>query len=100
MEVPADPWSCGEIGSSVNTNYCQLYLHLSIVTVKPDRLLALLPTTGGKDQVPSITTTPIYLETFRETTTLFCKIIAPPAVQPVDKRWPDVEVTIEVRPKK
>ncbi len=63
-------------------------------------LKSLLPATGGKDQISSITTTPIYLENFRETTTLFCKIIALPAVQPVDKRWPDVEVTIEVRTKK
>ncbi len=75
-------------------------LEIAAVTVKPDKLTALLPATGGKDQVSSITTTPIYLENFRETTTLFCKIIAPPAVQPVDKRWPDVAVTIAVRPKK
>lgn len=75
-------------------------LEIIAVTVKPDRLLALLPATGGKDQISSITTTPIYLENLRETTALFCKIIAPPAVQPVDKRWPDVEVTVEVRPKK
>ena len=75
-------------------------LELVAVVVRPDRVKALLPGTGGKEQVSSITTTPLYLENFRETTTLFCKIIAPPAVQPVDKRWPDVEVTIEVRPKK
>ncbi len=31
-------------------------------------------------------------------TTVFCKIIAPPAIQPVDKRWPDVQVTVEVSP--
>ncbi len=75
-------------------------LEIAAVVVKPNRVQALLPATGGKDQVSSITTTPIYLENLRETTTLFCKTIAPPAVQPVDKRWPDVEVTIEVRPKK
>jgi uncharacterized protein (TIGR00159 family) len=75
-------------------------LELVAVVVRPDRVKALLPGTGGKDQVSSITTTPLYLESFRETATIFCKIIAPPAVQPVDKRWPDVEVTIEVRPKK
>lgn len=75
-------------------------LEIAAVVVKPNRVQALLPATGGKDQVSSITTTPIYLENLRETTTLFCKTIAPPAVQPVDKRWPDVAVTIEVRPKK
>jgi hypothetical protein len=26
----------------------------------------------------------------------YCKIIAPPPVKPVDKRWPDVAVTITV----
>jgi hypothetical protein len=27
---------------------------------------------------------------------IFCKIIAPPSMQPVDKRWPDVEVVIKI----
>jgi diadenylate cyclase len=74
-------------------------LDMVSVVVRPDRVMALLPGTGGKGQISSITTTPLYLENFRETTTLFCKIIAPPAVQPVDKRWPDVEVTIAVKSK-
>jgi hypothetical protein len=44
----------------------------------------------------SLITTPIYLESIYNNTNIFCKIIAPPAVQPVDKRWPDVEVVIKV----
>ena len=43
-----------------------------------------------------VITTPIYLEGIYNDTSLFCKIIAPPAVQPADKRWPDVEVVIKV----
>ena len=50
------------------------------------------------ETVTSVTTTPIYLETIRENTTILCKIIAPPNIQPVDRRWPDVEVMVEVAP--
>lgn len=39
-----------------------------------------------------------FLDGITERLQLFCKIIAPPSVQPVDKRWPDVEVTIDVAP--
>jgi hypothetical protein len=67
--------------------------------VYPEKLHALLPAIQSKGQVLSLTTTPIYLETIRQTTTLFCKIVAPPAIQPLDRRWPDVEVTIEVKSK-
>jgi uncharacterized protein (TIGR00159 family) len=42
----------------------------------------------------TITTTPIYLENFENDTVIYCKIIAPPVLHPVDKRWPDVKVTI------
>ena len=45
---------------------------------------------------PSIITTPIYLDNIFETTRLYCKLITPPTVQPLEKRWPDVEVTIVV----
>jgi hypothetical protein len=75
-------------------------LAMATVTVTPEKVSVLLPSTQTKGQASGLITTPIYLETIRETTTLFCKIIAPPAIQPVDKRWPDVEVTIEVKPGK
>jgi hypothetical protein len=63
-------------------------------------VMALLPGIEKKEQALTITTTPIYLESLKESTTLLCKIIAPPAIQPVDKCWPDVEVTIVFRPRK
>ena len=69
------------------------------LAIKP-QLVGRLPAIQAKGQVTSLTTTPIYLETIRDTTTLFCKIIAPPAIQPLDRRWPDMEVTVEVKPKK
>lgn len=75
-------------------------LEISTLTVKPEKLGALLSAIQAKGQVSNLTTTPIYLETIRETTTLFCKIIAPPAIHPIGRRWPDVEVTVEVKSKK
>jgi hypothetical protein len=41
-------------------------------------------------------TTPIYLENLEEETVIFCKIVAPPALLPLEKRWPDVTVTIRI----
>ena len=64
--------------------------------VIPARVKVLTPAVGEKDKIVSVTTTPIYLESISSTTQLFCKIIAPPTLQPVDKRWPDVEVVITV----
>ena len=69
---------------------------LKSITVKPKVITALLPTEEGKETAFSLTTTPIYLETLWGTTTIFCKIIAPPNVQPIEKRWPDVEVNLEI----
>ncbi len=64
--------------------------------VMPAKVKVLSPALGGKDRIASVITTPIYLESIYDTTHLFCKIIAPPTLQPVDKRWPDVEVIITV----
>jgi hypothetical protein len=73
---------------------------------KADPLCALLdiipakkvlsPLTHRKEKPISIITTPVYLESITQTSSIFCKVIAPPAVQPVDKRWPDVEVVTNV----
>ncbi len=66
------------------------------IDVVPAKINVLSPVTGGQKRAVNVTTTPIYLESIYNDTTIFCKIIAPPAVQPLDKRWPDVEVTIKV----
>jgi uncharacterized protein (TIGR00159 family) len=66
------------------------------VEVVPEKVIVRSPVTEGKKIAVSLITTPIYLESVYNDTKLFCKIIAPPAVQPVDKRWPDVEVVIKV----
>ncbi|MFH1983178.1 MAG: diadenylate cyclase [Pseudomonadota bacterium] len=73
-------------------------LVITAVTVVPEQIAVFSPAIEGKGKIAGITTTPIYLESVKETTIIFCKIIAPPSVQPIDKRWPDVEVRIEIAP--
>jgi len=55
-----------------------------------------MPPPNRGDKPLSLSTTPIYLNTIEEENRLFCKIIAPPTIQPVVKPWQDVEVVIEV----
>jgi diadenylate cyclase len=76
-------------------------LQIVAVSVNPQKIRILAPPGDSKTKETSVmvTTTPIYLENIREDTTIFCKIIAPPAIQPVDKGWPDVEVAITVKGK-
>ena len=62
----------------------------------PPKVKVLSPAAVGKDNVVSIITTPIYLEGIYSDSSVFCKLIAPSAFQPADKRWPDVEVQIMV----
>ena len=71
---------------------------LKIIEIKmiPQKVKVLSPEATGKKKAIDVITTPIYLESIYNDTSLFCKIIAPPAVQPADKRWPDVEVVIKV----
>jgi len=71
-------------------------LKLESVELNPTKVRALSPAGEKKQKEITVMTTPIYLESINETTTIFCKIIAPPSVQPVDRRWPDVEVLITV----
>jgi YbbR domain-containing protein len=69
---------------------------LKSVVAQPGRIRVLAPP-GDKNQI-TVMTTPIYLENLDEDTVIYCKIIAPPALHPVDKRWPDVEVKITLAP--
>lgn len=47
-----------------------------------------------------IMTTPIYLAGITSSTSLFCKLIVPPYLQPAEKKWPDVEVKIVITKKR
>jgi len=68
-------------------------LKIKNLQVTPSSVKAL-PADAAKNKKTVLTTTPIYLESISDSAQLFCKIVAPPSVQPVEKRWPDVEVVI------
>jgi len=69
---------------------------VSVKTV-PEKIAVSLPSAENGQTSQHVTTTPVYLSTIRETTTLFCKIVAPPTVQLREKQWPDVSVTLTVK---
>ena len=69
-------------------------LKLVGMEVKPENVVVSIPSGEVGENFERLTTTPIYLESLRDSTTLFCKIISPPAIQPIDKRWPDVEINL------
>jgi hypothetical protein len=66
------------------------------VSVVPAQIKVLAPhyTENGKQL--SIITTPVYLNSIQSSSRIFCKIIAPPEIQPAKKPWQDVEVILEV----
>lgn len=66
------------------------------VEIIPAKIKVLSPASGKKGKIVSVMTTPIYLEGIYNDTNIFCKVIAPPTIQPADKRWPDVEVVIKL----
>jgi uncharacterized protein (TIGR00159 family) len=86
-EVPIKPQFVGKLPGRMK---------LLAVGVIPDKVKVLSPLTKGKEKAVNVITTPIYLESIYNDTKIYCKIIAPPTVQPTEKRWPDVEVEIKV----
>ena len=74
-------------------------LKIRSIKVEPEKVKVLSPGSinGGKGL--NLITTPIYLESISDDADIFCKIIAPPSVHPIDKRWPDVQVTIQIERK-
>jgi uncharacterized protein (TIGR00159 family) len=86
-EVPIKPQLIGKLPSG---------LKILDLKIMPAKVKVLSPAAAGKDKAASIITTPIYLEGISSDASVFCKIIAPSAFQPADKRWPDVEVQIKV----
>jgi len=86
-EVPIKPQLIGKLPNGLKI------LDLKII---PPKVQVLSPAAVGKEDVTSIITTPIYLEGIYTDSSVFCKLIAPSAFQPADKRWPDVEVQIKV----
>ncbi len=64
------------------------------IEVVPDSLQVFAPPNRQADKALSVSTTPIYLNSISRDGRILSKIIAPPSFQPVDKRWPDVEIFI------
>jgi len=62
----------------------------------PATIRVFSPASDKKNSITAVMTTPVYLDSIYGNTTVFCKIIAPPSLQPVEKRWPDVEIVITV----
>jgi YbbR domain-containing protein len=71
-------------------------LKIASLEVIPSRVKVLSPADLGKEKGLRLITTPIYLDSVHKDSSIFCKIVAPPSIQPADKRWPDVEVVIKV----
>ncbi|MDA3896549.1 MAG: diadenylate cyclase [Desulfobacteraceae bacterium] len=71
-------------------------LTIGSVVVKPDKVKVISPSSDGDGKTVNVTTTPIYMESITKNRNILCKIIAPQTIQPVDKRWPDVEVIISI----
>ena len=71
-------------------------LKIKKITVTPESVLVNVPVTRESKNIDEVLTTPIYLESISTDSKLFCKVIARPTIQPVAKRWPDVEVFIEL----
>lgn len=74
-------------------------LKIRRILLQPEKVRISAPPRANPNKAETILTTPIYLDSIDRTTTVFCKIIAPASFQPVNKRWPDVAVTIEIGPR-
>jgi diadenylate cyclase len=85
--VPVTPQLVGELSDGIE---------LKSIRVTPTEINVLSPSPAGQETAAGVTTTPIYLESIKQTTTLLCKTIAAPSFRPVEQRWPDVQVVIEV----
>lgn len=66
------------------------------ITVKPETIEVLAPPDRDGLKTVNASTTPVYLNSIESSHVIYCKIIAPPSMQPRSKKWPDVMVTIEL----
>ena len=83
--VPVNPQLIGQLPDGYK---------IKEITVAPEELQVLAPPNRQDNKTFTVSTTPIYLNSISSDSRILCKIIAPPSFQPVDKRWPDVEISI------
>jgi uncharacterized protein (TIGR00159 family) len=69
-------------------------LKIKKIQISPEELQIFAPPARKENRSLTVSTTPIYLDSIHTDSRILCKIIAPPSFQPVDKRWPDVEIII------
>jgi uncharacterized protein (TIGR00159 family) len=66
------------------------------IKVYPESIEVMAPPDRDGIKTISVSTTPVFLNSIESSNVLYCKIIAPPSMQPLEKKWPDVTITIEV----
>jgi uncharacterized protein (TIGR00159 family) len=66
------------------------------IKVRPETIQVLAPPDRDGSKTVNASTTPVYLNSIESSNVIYCKIIAPPSMQPVDKKWPDVMIVIEL----
>jgi uncharacterized protein (TIGR00159 family) len=71
-------------------------LKLKSVRVVPKEVQVMLPSLKKGEKLPTVATTPVYLNSIQGDSRIFCKIIADPTIQPMVKPWQDIEIIIEV----
>ncbi|HBI15239.1 MAG TPA: hypothetical protein DDY20_06950 [Desulfobulbaceae bacterium] len=89
--LPVEPQILGQLPAG---------LEVQSVEVRPAKLKVFIPKTRKKKNAtsPVLQTTPIYLNGLRESTTVYCTIVVPPGIHSPDRRWPDIEVRLNVGP--
>ena len=83
--VPITPQLIGQLPN----NY-----KIKTIEISPQSLQVFAPPNRQDNKTLTISTTPIYLNSISSDSRILCKIIPPPSFQPVNKRWPDVEIVI------
>jgi diadenylate cyclase len=72
-------------------------LKIKSITVIPDSVLVTVPLVKDEKIIDEVFTTPIDLTAISSNDKINCKVLARPTIKPVGKKWPDVEVFIELK---
>lgn len=75
------------------------HLTLNSIEITPREIAVLGPPSQENDKERFISTTPIYLNDLQRSSVIIGKLIAPPFFQPIEKRWPEVEIKITLEKK-
>ena len=91
--LPVEPQILGQLPEG---------MEIESVEVQPASLQVFIPKTKKKKNgTPSVLrTTPIYLHGLKESTTVYCSIVVPPGIHAPDRRWPDIEVRLNIAAEK